>query len=64
MGWEFAACWVDDPAPSWQWLWRRVADDSGAVIAQSPSFSTLDLCIADAKANGFDEDGDQWPDNA
>jgi hypothetical protein len=57
MGWEFAASWVDQPEASWQWSWRRVADDSGAVIAESHRFPQLDLCIADAKANGFDEDG-------
>jgi hypothetical protein len=57
MGWEFAASWLDEPEASWQWVWRRVADDSGHVIAESRPFGNLDLCIADAKANGFDEDG-------
>jgi hypothetical protein len=42
MGWEFAASWVDDPDQSWQWRWRRIADDSGAVIAESPQFARLD----------------------
>ena len=56
MGWEFAAVWVDDPDISWRWTWRRVADDSGAVIAESTSFHELDLCIEDAKKHGFDPD--------
>jgi hypothetical protein len=56
MGWEFAACWVDESETPWQWVWRRVADDSGAVVAESERFTTLELCIADAKANGFDEE--------
>lgn len=57
MGWEFAAFWAEEPEALWQWVWRRVADDSGAVIAESAPFSQLDDCIADAKANGFDEKG-------
>jgi hypothetical protein len=57
MGWEFAALWVDDPDATWQWVWRRVADDSGAVIAESAAFCDLDRCIEDARANGFDEEG-------
>lgn len=56
MGWEIAALWVDEPDVQWQWVWRRVADDSGEVIAQSKPFPHLDLCIADAKRNGFDEE--------
>ena len=56
MGWEFAASWVDDP-DQWQWQWRRIADDSGAVIARSPHFAQLEHCIEDAKKNGFEEDG-------
>jgi hypothetical protein len=55
MGWEFAAIWVDDPARSWKWTWRRVADDSGAVLAESAEFSLLEDCIADARRNGYDE---------
>ena len=54
MGWEFAALWVDEPDTPWQWVWRRVADDSGAVIAESAGFADLPACIQDAKANGFD----------
>ena len=54
MGWEFAAVWVDDPDNSWRWMWRRVADDSGAVIAESPSFEQLEQCIEDARSQGFD----------
>jgi hypothetical protein len=38
-------------------VWRRIADDNGAVIAESAPFPHLDLCIADARANGFDEQG-------
>ena len=57
MGWEFAASWVDDPDQLWQWRWRRIADDSGAVIAESQPFARLEHCIEDAKQNGFDEDG-------
>ena len=56
MGWEFAALWVDDPDAPWQWVWRRIADDSGAVIAESAAFAHLDQCIVDARVNGFDED--------
>ena len=56
MGWEFVASWADDPDARWQWIWRRTADDSGAVIAASPPFPQLDLCVEDARANGFDED--------
>ena len=55
MGWEFTAQWHDADTP-WQWVWRRIADDSGAVIAQSQPFSHLDACIADARRNGFDDD--------
>jgi hypothetical protein len=54
MGWEFAAVWVEDPDETWRWVWRRVADDSGAVLAQSGDFPHLDACIADARRNGFD----------
>jgi hypothetical protein len=57
MGWEFAALWVDEADAQWQWVWRRIADDSGAVTAESSPFLHLDLCIADARANGFDEEG-------
>ena len=57
MGWEFAAIWADDPDQAWKWIWRRVADDSGAVLAQSCEFPQLDECIADARRSGFDESG-------
>ena len=57
MGWEFAALSADDPDAPWQWVWRRIADDSGAVIQQSEAFSELDTCIADARRHGFDEAG-------
>jgi hypothetical protein len=56
MGWEFVASWVDEPDAGWQWSWRRTADDSGKVIAESGRFAHLDLCVDDARANGFDED--------
>jgi hypothetical protein len=56
MGWEFAALWVDDPDASWQWVWRRVADDSGHVIAESRPFAEMDACVEDARQNGFDEE--------
>lgn len=56
MGWEFAALWVDDRDTPWQWVWRRIADDSGALIAESAPFSHLDHCIEDARRNGFDEE--------
>ena len=56
MGWEFAALWMDDPDARWQWVWRRIADDSGAVIDESTGFPHLDLCVADARRHGFDED--------
>jgi len=57
MGWEFAALWVDDPDATWRWVWRRIADDSGAVIAESAGFRQLEACIEDARGNGFDESG-------
>ena len=56
MGWEFTAQWIEDSDIPWQWAWRRIADDSGAVIAESRPFPHLDLCVADAKRNGFDDD--------
>jgi hypothetical protein len=49
MGRECAASWVDDPDQSWQWRWRRIAGDSGAVIAESPHFRELEHCIEHAK---------------
>ncbi len=55
MGWEFVASWIDDPDTPWRWVWRRIADDSGALIAESSPFSQLDLCVEDARLNGFDE---------
>ena len=57
MGWEFAALWVDDPDTPWQWVWRRVADDSGALLEQSRPFGELAPCIEDAKGHGFEDDG-------
>lgn len=54
MGWEFAAIWVDDPARSWKWTWRRVADDSGAVLEESAEFALLEDCVEDARKNGYD----------
>jgi hypothetical protein len=57
MGWEFAALWTDDPVGSWNWTWRRVADDSGAVLQQSAGFAALEDCIEDARKHGFDESG-------
>ncbi|HEV7800290.1 MAG TPA: hypothetical protein VGP15_04360 [Burkholderiales bacterium] len=56
MGWEFAALWIADPDRPWQWVWRRVADDSGSMIEQSAPFGELDSCIRDAKDHGFDDD--------
>jgi hypothetical protein len=56
MGWEFAASWVDDPDSAWHWVWRRRADDSGAVIQESTRFDDLIPCVKDAKKHGFDED--------
>lgn len=55
MGWEFAALWLEDGEAPWKWVWRRVADDSGAVISESAPFTDLDRCLEDAKANGFEE---------
>jgi hypothetical protein len=57
MGWEFAALWVEDADCPWQWVWRRVADDTGGVLQESCPFQDLTLCVADAKKNGFDEGG-------
>lgn len=56
MGWQFVALWTDDPDLPWQWVWRRVADDSGAVIVESRAFDELALCLEDARTHGFDED--------
>ena len=56
MGWEFTAQWIDDADSQWQWVWRRIADDSGALIAESPAFPDLGACIEDARRNGFDDD--------
>ena len=56
MGWEFAALWNDDAGAPWQWVWRRIADDSGHVVEESRAFDNLDRCVSDAKQNGF-EDG-------
>jgi len=55
MGWEFAALWLDE-AETPQWVWRRIADDSGELIAESATFAHLDGCMADAREHGFDED--------
>ena len=55
MGWEFAALSVDDPDARWQWVWRRIADDSGSVIAESSAFPQLAACMEDARRNGFDD---------
>lgn len=55
MGWEFAAVWGIDPAKGWRWTWRRIADDSGEVLANSGAFLRLDDCIQDARRNGFDD---------
>ena len=56
MGWEFTAQWLEESDVPWQWVWRRIADDSGAVIAQSAPFPNLDACVVDARRNGFDDD--------
>ena len=56
MGWEFVASWTDDPDTPWRWVWRRIADDSGDVMAESGPFVQLDGCTEDARRNGFDED--------
>ena len=53
MGWEFAAVWVDESA-AWTWAWRRVADDSGALLQQSNAFTRLEECVEDARRNGFE----------
>ena len=55
MGWEFAALWNDDTTP-WQWVWRRIADDSGRVLEESHRFLQLDECVADAQKHGFEND--------
>ena len=57
MGWQFAARWIDEAEATWNWVWRRVADDSGAVLEESRIFSSLDECVDDARMNGFDESG-------
>ncbi|HEV7799479.1 MAG TPA: hypothetical protein VGP15_00255 [Burkholderiales bacterium] len=57
MGWEFAAVWVDDPARAWKWMWRRIGDDSGAVLEHSAQFARLEDCIEDACRNGFEQSG-------
>jgi len=55
MGWEFVAMWVDDAEGPWQWVWRRIADDSGDLIAESAGFTHLDRCREDARLHGFDD---------
>jgi len=55
MSWQFAALWVEDPDGAWKWVWRRVADDSGAVLQQSPEFDQMEDCLENARRNGFDE---------
>jgi hypothetical protein len=57
MGWEFAAVWLDDTRPAWHWIWRRIADDTGKLLEQSPPFGALARGVEDARAHGFDEDG-------
>jgi hypothetical protein len=49
MGWEFAAVWLDDTRPAWHWVWRRIADDSGKLLEQSPPFRALARCAASKK---------------
>jgi hypothetical protein len=61
MGWEFAALWNDDADAPWQWVWRRIADDSGQVVEESRAFANLDGCMADAKQHGFENDGASKP---
>ena len=56
VGWEFAALSADDPDMPWQWVWRRVADDSGTLLEQSRPFAALDACVDDAKRYGFEGD--------
>ena len=56
MGWEFAAQWSDDADAPWQWVWRRIADDSGQIIAESTAFPNLERCIDDARRHGFESD--------
>ena len=56
MGWEFVALWVDDRDTPWRWVWRRVADDNGALIAESSAFTQLEHCVEDARQNGFDDE--------
>ena len=61
MGWEFAALWSDDADAPWQWVWRRIADDSGRVVEESSAFAALEGCMADAKDHGFEDDGARKP---
>jgi len=56
MGWEFAAVWAEEPDSRWEWVWRRVADHSGALLEESSQFPRLADCIAHAKRYGFDDD--------
>ena len=55
MGWEFAASATDEADQGWQWVWRRIADDSGVMLHESAPFAALEDCITDAKKHGFDE---------
>ena len=55
MRWEFAARWPEGADQEWQWVWRRIADDSGVMLHESGPFPALEHCIADAKKHGFDE---------
>ena len=54
MGWEFAGVWTDDASTTWQWIWRRIADDSGEIVEQSGPFESFEACMADARTRGFE----------
>jgi hypothetical protein len=58
MAWEFAAsCNEDLLHTSWQWRWRRTADDSALLVAESScTFTDIDECISDACIHGFEDD--------
>ena len=61
MGWEFAGIWSEDSATAWQWIWRRIADDSGEVVEASAAFSSFEACMDDARKHGFEAGASRDP---
>jgi hypothetical protein len=55
VGWEIIATRVEEPHDRWHWSWRRSSDDAPDTRA-SRRFESLEACIADAKAHGFEDE--------